>query len=378
MPTKIFINYRRQDSIDIAGRLHDRLTQAFEQKNLFMDVDNIPAGVDFVAYLNSQVTACDVILVVIGRNWLDAKDESGRRRLNNPDDFVTIEIAAALARNICVIPVLVDGARMPKASELPASLKPLARRQAIEVGQLQFGRDAEALVERVREALDGGKGSLRPWRGTTVASVAALALFLVGWVGFNRAGIFASAPSTIQLDTRDADNDKAAAEAEAKRGMAEQAEQQRLATLKAEQERQARVATEAEAKRIAEQAEQQRLAALKAEQERNRAETVRYASLVFQGVRDANSGDYDKAIATFSEAMRFDSKNALAFGNRGLAYLKKGDYNRAIADYNEAIRLNPKYALAFCSRGRTKLKIKDTSGNADIAKARQLDASICR
>jgi tetratricopeptide (TPR) repeat protein len=180
-----------------------------------------------------------------------------------------------------------------------------------------------------------------------VAGVAALALFLVGWVGFNRAGIFASVPSTIQLDTRGADNAKAAGEVEAKRSMAKQAEQQRLA-------------------------------ALKAEQERNRAETVRYASLVFQGVRDANSGDYDKAIATFSEAMRLDPKNALAFDNRGLAYVKKGDYNRAIADYNEAIRLNPNYALAFCNRGRTKLKIKDTSGNADIAKARQLDTSVCR
>ena len=88
MADKIFINYRREDSIGTAGRLRDRLAQAFGQKNLFMDVDSIPAGVDFVAYLNNQVAACDVVLVVIGPNWLDAKDESGRRRLDNPDDFV--------------------------------------------------------------------------------------------------------------------------------------------------------------------------------------------------------------------------------------------------------------------------------------------------
>jgi hypothetical protein len=124
-----------------------------------MDVDQIPAGTDFAAHLNSQVAACNVLLVVIGSHWLDVKDEAGQPRLHQPDDFVAIEIAAALARDIRVIPVLVDGASIPKASELPDSLKPLARRQAIEVRQLHFGRDAEALIERVREAL-GDKAGL--------------------------------------------------------------------------------------------------------------------------------------------------------------------------------------------------------------------------
>ena len=89
MADKIFINYRREDSIGTAGRLRDRLAEAFGEENLFMDVDNIPAGVDFVADLNNQVAACRVFLAVIGPNWLDAKDESGVRRLDNPDDFVT-------------------------------------------------------------------------------------------------------------------------------------------------------------------------------------------------------------------------------------------------------------------------------------------------
>ena len=100
MAGKIFINYRRDDSGGTAGRLHDRLAQTFGRKNLFMDVDHIPAGVDFVDYLPSQVAACDVFLAVIGPNWLDAKDDDGRRRFDSPHDFVTIEIAAALARNI--------------------------------------------------------------------------------------------------------------------------------------------------------------------------------------------------------------------------------------------------------------------------------------
>ena len=116
---KIFINYRRDDAIGTAGRLHDRLAQSFGRNNLFMDVDHIPAGVDFEVHLNNQVAACKVFLAVIGPNWLNAKDEGGGRRLDNPEDFVAIEIAAALARPIRVIPVLVDGARMPKAADLP-------------------------------------------------------------------------------------------------------------------------------------------------------------------------------------------------------------------------------------------------------------------
>src|SRR5215468_2226786 len=139
MAGKIFINYRRDDSIGMAGRLHDRLAQAFGKRNIFMDVDHIPAGVDFVAYLNSQVAGCDVFLALIGPSWLNAKDEQGRLRLNNPDDFVTIEIAAALAREVRVIPVLIEGTRMPKASELPDSLKLLVRRQAVDVRHSQFG-----------------------------------------------------------------------------------------------------------------------------------------------------------------------------------------------------------------------------------------------
>ena len=98
-----------------------------------------------------------------------------------------------------------------------------------------------------------------------------------------------------------------------------------------------------------------------------------------RGVAYGNKGDYDRAIADFTEAIRVDPKLATAFSNRGLAYEKKGSYDRAIADYNEAIRLNPIDATSFCRRGRAKLKINEQSGDADIARARQLDAAaVCR
>jgi hypothetical protein len=187
MAGKIFINYRRSDSIATAGRLHDRLAHTFGRKNLFMDVDHIPAGVDFVGYLNTQVAACDVFLAVIGPHWLDAKDDKGIRRVDKPEDFVTIEIAAALSRNVRVIPVLIDGARMPIADELPEALQELPRRNAVEVRNTQFGRDAEVLMVKIRDALRGApaRSSGLWWQ----VSSGAVALALAGILAARVAGI---------------------------------------------------------------------------------------------------------------------------------------------------------------------------------------------
>ena len=181
MQGKIFISYRRDDSIGTAGRLNDRLVQTFGRQNVFMDVDQIPAGVDFERHLNVQVTECDVFLAVIGPTWLNSKDGDGRRRLDNPEDFVRVEILAALARDIRVIPVLVDGAEMPRPNELPEVLKPLTRRNAVEVRNVQFGTDVERLIGKVREALSGGR-SVRPMRWP-IAAASAVALLLAGGIG---------------------------------------------------------------------------------------------------------------------------------------------------------------------------------------------------
>lgn len=381
MADTIFINYRREDSIGTAGRLHDRLAQTFGQKNIFMDVDSIPPGVDFVADLNSQVAACDVVLVVIGPNWLDAKDETGRRRLDNPDDFVVIEIAGALARNIPVIPVLLDGTRIPKASELPDAIKALVRRNAVEILSTEFGRDAEALIEKIREVLNGG--SAAPLRGKAVVGAAAAAvLLLIGVSGYTFFRHLVEQP--VQRAELKWEEERRAAEAQANRKV-QQAEEQRLAAVKAEQERQARAAAEADAKRKAEEAEQQRLAAVKADQERQagaaaeaEANHKAYLDAIKEGNAAYSAGSFDKAIANFNEAIRTHPDDASAFNSRGNAYAHKGNLFRAIADYNEAIRLKPNYALAFCNRGIARQKLNNGSDNDDKAKARQLDASACR
>jgi len=144
---KIFINYRRGDESGFVQALFARLEQAFSAEQLFMDVDNIPPGEDFVRMLESQVAHCATMLAVIGKRWLDATGEHGNRRLDDPNDFVRIEIESALKQGKRVIPVLVDGARMPRPDELPESLRPLARCNAVQLRHERFASDVQGLVK---------------------------------------------------------------------------------------------------------------------------------------------------------------------------------------------------------------------------------------
>src|SRR5215472_7449356 len=256
MRGKIFINYRREGTAETAGRLYDRMVQEFGHESLFVDC----VGTDLNARLSNQMAMCQVFLTIIGPSWLDAKDEAGQRRIHSLNDFVAVEIVAALAHNIPIIPVLVDGAHMPEVSELPHSLQPLARCQVGEVRQLHFDRDVEALVERVRGALDNKVFGHARWRARTVAGAAiAAVLILIGMASYTF--VQHPLPQGAQQADLKGEEKRRAAEAEANR-KAEEVEKQRLA---AGQERQARAAAEAEANRKAEEKEKQRLAA---EQER--------------------------------------------------------------------------------------------------------------
>ena len=125
---KFFISYRREDAPTAAHYICDKLVERFGAEQVFFDVDSILLGVDFHHVLIEQVHACRVLVAVIGRRWLELVDDQGRRRLDQDDDFVRIEIQAALERNIPVVPVLVEGAAMPRAGQLPDVLRSLARR----------------------------------------------------------------------------------------------------------------------------------------------------------------------------------------------------------------------------------------------------------
>jgi len=162
----IFISYRRQDAAGYAGRLYDRLAGHFGAERVFMDVEGIEPGVDFVEAIDRAVASCEALIVIIGPNWL-ATDSARKRRLDDPKDFVHIETAAALARHIRVVPVLVDGAVMPREEELPADLASLARRQAIELTHKHWDATSAELIRTLERVLDGDKA---PRAGTVPVS----------------------------------------------------------------------------------------------------------------------------------------------------------------------------------------------------------------
>ena len=152
---RIFISYRRDDAAYPAGWLFDRLVNHFGDGQVFRDVDTIQLGDDFVADIAAAVGSCAVLLAVIGDRWLTVTGEEGGRRLDDPADLVRLELEAALTRDIRVIPVLVDRARMPRAAELPASLEKLASRQAHELSPNRFNSDAERLLSVLDGILSG-------------------------------------------------------------------------------------------------------------------------------------------------------------------------------------------------------------------------------
>ena len=145
----IFVSYRRDDSSGHAGRLADRLVEHFGRNRIFMDIDTIEPGEDFVAVIENAVSSCDILIAVIGRNWLSAS----ATRLENPNDFVRLEIATALRREIRVIPVLVQRAEMPNPQDLPEDLVKLTRRNAIELSDSRWQNDVDQLINVMERVL---------------------------------------------------------------------------------------------------------------------------------------------------------------------------------------------------------------------------------
>ncbi len=146
---QVFVCYRREETAAHAGRVYDAMVSRFGERNVFMDIDMEP-GVDFAERITEVVSGCVALIVVIGPSWADVADADGTRRLDDPDDFVRLEVETALKHDAHVIPTLVHGARMPRREDLPPGLKPLARRNALELSDARWGYD----VGRLLSALD--------------------------------------------------------------------------------------------------------------------------------------------------------------------------------------------------------------------------------
>jgi TonB family protein len=167
----IFVSYRRNDSQGEAGRLFDDLVTHFGEQKVFMDVAGIEAGRDFRKAIEESVANCGVLLVIIGPSWLAAKNEAGVRRLDDPADFVREEVAAALRRDIPVIPVLVRGAEMPRVEQLPETLTDLAYRNCVELTHARWRSDVQLLIEPLRRLI-GISGEIKPRSASGEAIVA--------------------------------------------------------------------------------------------------------------------------------------------------------------------------------------------------------------
>jgi hypothetical protein len=149
----VFISYRRSDAGPYARLLQVQLSHHLPTTPVFMDLDSIEAGTDFAEAIKAGVNSCRILVALIGPKWLTIGDEEGRRRLDNPDDYVRFEIRTALERRVRVIPVLIDGATMPQRQELPDDLGKLARLNALPMSYDRYEYDESRLIAVVRRVL---------------------------------------------------------------------------------------------------------------------------------------------------------------------------------------------------------------------------------
>jgi formylglycine-generating enzyme required for sulfatase activity/tetratricopeptide (TPR) repeat protein len=424
MSGQIFISYRREESRWSARSLHDRLCKDFDPKQLFMDIDAIALGEDFVGAIETTVAKCDVLIAVIGNNWLSSKDDHGNRRLDNPEDFVRMEIGAALKRKIRVIPVLVDGALMPQSTDLPEDLKPLVRRNALLITETSFDGDCQRLAAAIRQVLEKAAAEERERLGTEQRE--------------------REEPEARQPEEKERlegkQREKERLEAEQRNKQRLEAEQREtasqnnvlptnLASARNLQPAQAETAAIVQGKGLTIRMPSPRVMLLAVLAlilvvgltwfaSRRTQETALVtptptpesaptatpgrtsiaaptptpipsstltpaptanassdaAGHIVRGNADHAKNDYDKAISEYGEAIKFDPENPVAYNNRGNAYYDKKDYIKAISDYNEAIKLNPKYINAYNNRGNAYYDKKDyVKAISDYSEAIRLD-----
>jgi hypothetical protein len=193
----VFISYRRNDCPGQAGRLYDRVVARVGSDQVFMDISAIGPGKDFTEEIERAIGSCDILLALIGKDWLDSEDREGRR-LEHPDDLVRFEIATALRNpGVRVIPVLIEGARMPAAGQLPADLQTLARRNAFELRDEHWRHDVDRLLDEVA-----------PRRRARAAAIAAAGVALIAVIALVVMNLPSPDPGPLPACADHRDNDK--------------------------------------------------------------------------------------------------------------------------------------------------------------------------
>lgn len=295
MTENIFLSYRRDDSRGYTNAIYTLLELHFPADSIFMDVDTLVPGSDFVQSLQDAVENCDIFLAVIGSRWENVQDKEGRRRLDNPEDFVRIEVAHALKRGIPVIPVLVDGAQMPSSDTLPDNLKELARRHAFSIGD-HMRPDMQRLIkvlEKTFKRLEENRIKQEKKGAELLAKHEAEQKAIVQAEAEKKAAEEKERLVLQQAELERQEQEKAEAEQKAR----EKAEEEQKAKEQAEAEQKAKEEADAE-KKAAE--EKKRLALQKAELERqkqDKAEAERKAKAEAEAKRKAKKEADKKAKA---------------------------------------------------------------------------------
>ncbi len=297
--SRIFISYRRSDSISESGRIHDHLEREFGGRNVFKDVDDIQPGYDFRKVLDEEVSQCDVFLAIIGQRWVSAEDNEGNPRLQNPDDFVRIEVESGLTRgdDVLVIPVLINNATMPNISDLPESLHDLTYRNAVIIrNDPDFNRDMRRLIDYIYRYRKQNKPNRTP---QIVAGAVVIAIALV-------IGLLLLRPPENPLPeivSTTTDNPPVTSPS---------------------------------------------LTATLAEGDLETAQTLYDLAQV-----EAGNANYAQAIDEYTAAIEVDPTFANAYVGRALAHSSGfGDYASAISDLEQAVMLDPNYAEAFSYLGQ--------------------------
>jgi hypothetical protein len=403
----VFINYRRGDTSGEARALFNELVGMRGKDSVFMDVDAIALGRDFREVVRERIETCDLVLALIGEEWLTAANSAGKRRLDDPNDFVRLEIASALKRDIPVIPVLVQGAPMPTPEQLPEEIRDFAYRNGFELSHTRWESDVQEMIKRLKLAdapkpaatatpdvptakLPAGASVTPPPPQTAPADThaqgwaagkrrlrlmgiagGALAIALtVGGVAYYRTVADENARiQQLQQEKAAAEARAAAAEAERQRQAELEAEQTRLAEAEAERKRIAEAEAEAERKRIAE-AEAQRRRLEEAQSERERiaradAERKRRAEAEAERRRQEQAAAEEKRRADAEAAQRE------AYENRRRAAVQtsrfSGSMNVSLGNFARALgvrpgELEPTQVLAPCSKWSKDLSLDTDQG----------------
>jgi tetratricopeptide (TPR) repeat protein len=390
MSGQIFISYRREDGRWSARSLYERLSARFDRKQIFMDIDAIALGDDFVTAIEKTVGECDVLIAVIGTRWLNCKDEEDSRRLDNPEDFVRREIATALKRDIRVIPVLVDGASMPRSIDLPDDLKPLVRRNALRISDAGFDDDCRRLTAAIEQVLEKTAAEQRERQEKERLEAERHEREEKERQDVERRQNEEKTRLQTQQHQRD---EKERLDAKQHQGDSENVIGMATHVFKEGQNLNFAISAEtirdaiAKSAFVARNPNQSSAYSIRASEKfKNKdwqgaiaayTEEIRLQpnsmAYFFRGCAYYNLKQYSNAVDDYTKALWFDRDAAMPYLLRGIAYYELKQYNKAIGDYTEFIRLEPNVPLLYESRANAYDKLGTSSEAAqDRKRAKEL------